>query len=427
MTKARLHAEASEKPINDSVPRRADTEQFGNSMTTVSNSLDYHDQQLSRSHMHTSPVPGIFQGFRNANLNRRMVETRDAWETASVSTSTSDFPTSDSVYSVVNGHDEASYTLNGSYATNGFGNENDAAPLSFVLAGPSGYSETNMGPNRRRATTLSPRPGSLFNLHEDRPLAGNHLSFVQQPQSINHTSSNRHRLGSDTGPVVCRGRTPSAHEHLGPDTTVFGTANVEISNHQYEGNRSRTSSFMSLPSTPYSSEDLFNENNACNVSMTQRFTNQFQMVEEDLPSQNVAGLSAVFRPTPEVVELQGGFDDRFCDSTLSSLGLGSSNSFVANPSGDVAIRKRAETDFLQTAVAGFNANNNFDRAPGSTDSRLRAATWGEPTLDMFGMRMFGNAINHQGAADDRLADDLASILKLSGSEQSDTLFAPPGF
>ena len=128
-----------------------------------------------------------------------------------------------------------------------------------------------------------------------------------------------------------------------------------------------------------------------------RFSSQFGSVREDDAMDPVAGLSDVFRGSPM------GFSESAAlvgfGSTNSSIGQGSSmDSF----GGGETMRMRASTDFVGSSGLG----DSFGLSTMSlNDPRHRAATWGEPSLDIF--------CGHD------LSDDLASILKLSGAEQKD--------
>jgi hypothetical protein len=222
-----------------------------------------------------------------------------------------------------------------------------------------------------------------------------------------------HSLAITIVPGRHHSRSPFAKEsgQVG-GTPSFQGGFIESNNMLIGGNRSRTSSAVSLPANLHSTEEVFRDAAGLNCSTPQRFTNQFERLHEDAPSTTVTGLSSVFRDSPHVAHLNG-FDDQHRDENIGSLGFASSSSLSGNHSLQPPMRKRAETD-----NRGFVSSFNFIHAPHSFgDSRIRASTWD------VGLGLFGTESN----ADDRLADDLASILKLSEVEQKDSMFAPPGF
>lgn len=98
----------------------------------------------------------------------------DGWETASLaSTTNSEYLGSESAYS--SGYHQQDdcpggvpFNRSRSYGGGGYEQQEARAPY---FASSSPFSDLGSGQNRRRATTLSPRPGpALTYLHEDRPL-----------------------------------------------------------------------------------------------------------------------------------------------------------------------------------------------------------------------------------------------------------------
>lgn len=419
MTKARLQAEASEKPCDSNPSRKMKMDPNCTVPVSLQYAQDY--SHLSRHKSQSSPIPSGFSGVG------RNVETREALDTASVGTSASDYANSESALSGANCFDESlasvPFSRSGSYPTNGslydyewqppaHDSEIVPQPPSYVLSSGSPYYEGIGGyaQNRRRAATLSPRPVGLVHLHEDRPLPmGNQLSSIQQTTMAQSLTQNRQQWHG-------QGR-------------VKGS--MEFRNDPIGSNRHRASSAVLVPSVSLSMDSISGEGGVYSLEPGQRFTGGFAMVQEAPSESLVTGLSSVFRASPDHGNLHGRFEDQFRDSALSSLGLGSSNSIIGAVAENSTIRKRSETDFVPT-VLGFGASrsNDFPRANDSVDSRLRAATWGEPSLEMFGLNIFGGSDRIEKTEDDRLADDLASILRLSSvtsSEQNDKLFGPPGF
>jgi hypothetical protein len=375
LTKARLHAEASEKKPDESQSSVPSTVNVGQQ--------EHRDpHQMSRSQV--SPIPPGFYGQRMSsvspypenldNQNRFAQEGwspspesrggADAWETASVCTDSSDylppdaFPTNihGGVYSV----DDYSFARTRSYSANN-GNGNYAPhPHELIQvpgvpggggggAGPAGYYD-GYSPNRRRAATLSPRPG-LTHLHEDRPV-----------------------LSGECGPgIPSFSSSTSRRAHLPVRTR--GAYNADA----YQHARQRTSSTTSLPAISHTAEE-FEEGYEANASLF----SQFESLREDEDvGHSVTGLVDVFRRPP--ANYNGGDSDRFIMSTSSSNGFGSFG-----------------------------------------DERTRASTWSGHSSDFFGPGLFDSRNDDQ----DGLAGDLALILKLSGAEEKSdaigTFYPPPG-
>lgn len=137
----------------------------------------------------------------------------DTWETASVasmnSTIGSEYFGSESANGVTGGDEfsEVSFTRTRSYQSGpGLSCEQDIGS-SFGTGSTFFDSQSQSIPNRRRACTLSPRPGML-NLHEDRPLgrmsgvpelaipiyeASNRNSFISPRHSSTESNDNRVR------------------------------------------------------------------------------------------------------------------------------------------------------------------------------------------------------------------------------------------
>jgi hypothetical protein len=190
-----------------------------------------------------------------------------------------------------------------------------------------------------------------------------------------------------------------------------------------ESNRARASSTVSLPSISHTAEEFsVDQKNIYNTP--QRYPYKLGAFEEDTMTPSVTGLSTVFRESPLSNQVSDGLGDRvFGESKTTSLGYGASTSAFGEP---VVMRKRAGTDFIAGNNTAFSNPVGFTSETHYGDLRNRASTWGEPSIDMFGLGLFGeNKGGDQNATG--LADDLAAILKLSGSEPKNDLFAPPGF
>jgi hypothetical protein len=394
MTKARLEAEAVQrgdatpiKEANDPILRVA---------------ADFRDPMVGSS---PSPIPHQSYGRMTTRSPYPIDATGEAWDNASVSTSASDYPGSESMYSTglncnasFSGDEAIPFSRSASYPSNpsphlhDWSTRENTCPPSLIATPPSGYYDTGFAPARRRAATLSPRQGLSY-VHEDRPVApGQVPCFPSDFSSPNHHQrSQRQALSRSRSALV-------------PEVLNFGQARVGYpsagvigeNNSSFEA-RPRALSAASLPTISRTSEEFLGENPR--GPSTHRFNSTFGSVLEDVASDSVAGLSDVFRgPSPigrnESANLMG------FGSTNSSNGLGSSmDSF----GGDV-IRMRAASS---CDYVGLSDSLGMCSSTHAVDTRHRAATWGEPSaLDFF--------CGHD------LSEDLASILKMSGAEQRDT-------
>lgn len=267
----------------------------------------------------------------------------ETWETASVSSVASDYPASLNGATSFAGDEPIPFAQSSSYLNT---NRNNYTPENDWADQYNTPTNSSYAPNRRRAATLSPRPDLVHNLNE---------LYTVVPPSISKESSTHPSSAGDISPIA-----------------RFLEGN----------NRARTFSTVSLPILSHT-EDEF-----AGPPQPIRFCSHFDSLREDV---TVTGLTDVFRGPTD-------FDERaavraFPSTADSSLGVGS---FV---SGDVAMRMRAATTTGSTEFATTSSNLE--------DPRNRAATWSEPSLDIF----FGGQY---------LSEDLASILKLSGAEQRDS-------
>jgi hypothetical protein len=390
MTKARLEAEAVHRGDAVSPP-----EPRGPVPSTVRVSADYRDQMAGRSA--PSPVPPHSYGRLSAR-SPYPGDAHEAWESASVSTNASDYPGSESVYSSgvngnasFNGDEVIPFSRSASYPSNsGLNRLNDWSqhdhPPSHIVAPSSYYDGSGYALNRRRAATLSPRPGLSY-VHEDLPVLPGQMPCI--PSDFSSPSLRQQRQ------MPTRARSafvPEALNYGQPSQGIYPASGFIGNSTNMESNRPRTLSAASLPAISHTSEEFFVENRGTPA----RFSSQFGSVREDDAADSVAGLSDVFRASPT------GFSESAAligfGSTNSSIGLGSSGDSF----GGEAMRMRASTDF----VGSSGLNDSFGLGNIShEDPRHRAATWGEPSLDIF--------CGHD------LSEDLASILKLSGAEQKD--------
>jgi hypothetical protein len=320
MTKARLQAEAVEQ-------KDGFTGQPNESHAPVPSTVNVGQQehrdphQMSRSQV--SPIPPGFHGHRmnsvspypdNLDHQNRFAhegwspESRggaDAWETASVNSAASDYLPPDAAFPA-NFHagthsvDDYSFGRTRSYPASGNSNyaphELIQVPGGAGGAGPTGYYD-GYSPNRRRAATLSPRPG-LTHLHEDRPV-----------------------LSGDGGPgIPSFSSSSSRRAHLPVRTR--GAYNADA----YHYPRQRTSSTTSLPAISHTAEEF-----AGGEESPSLFSQFESLREDDDAGHSVTGLVDVFRGFPANYNgmsspppgLGGGDSDRLVMSTSSSNGFGS--------------------------------------------------------------------------------------------------------
>jgi hypothetical protein len=291
MTKARLAAEKSNPTPNVAIP------------TTV---------QVSHRN---SPLPSRQQIVRSPYPDA------EAWETASASTSASEYPATESVYS--GNYEDVPIVRSGSYVSH----------TSDWSEQPPVYT------NRCRASTVSPRPNHLL-IREDRPLH----PIPALPTDLN---------------------APSLHRHPNPPPGAFATDRIIYGNRArtasapqvVDYNRVRTSSTLSLPASSRTTEEFSSSG----------YVRSFDDIRED---SSVTGLSDVFRESSLSCSTLQGFG-----SAQSSLGLGTIPG--GNTIGDN--RHRAMTDF---GIIGQDLVGSDLSGGSGSDLRIRAATWGG--CDVFG-------------------------------------------
>lgn len=290
MTKARLQAEADEQGKT--------TVTAGPVPSTVSVVPEYRDQHaMARSQ--ASPLP---PGFAHTRLNSGSpypeaprlnsgspypeVENRyeawsqesrgDAWETASASTAASDYLPPDTFPAAT---EDYSFGRPRAYPTNANNmqesNQLQSLSPSFYDGGAGSYPQ-----NRRRAATLSPRPG-LTHLHEDRPV-----------------------LSGDGGPGI---PSFSSARRLVPARN-----RVTYNNDSYS--RARTSSTTSLPAISHTAEEFGD---------TPLLFSSPYSVHEDTAG-GVTGLVDVFRDSPSSFNGRSAADSDLGISASSSNGYGGS-------------------------------------------------------------------------------------------------------
>jgi hypothetical protein len=414
MTKARLQAEASDKVREEPLPTTK--EQYGTVPLTNLSAQDFQERSTDFSCQHASPLPPGFHGMRSSESSGRFIESREGMDSGSVSTSTSEYPHSESVYSGGLGNDDAmsaiTFSRSGSlpgvpglsYEWRSVGQEPDhtyipSTPVQF-------YDRTGIIPGRRRAATLSPKPTSLFHAREDRPIFANSIAPMV-PSVSTPQPKLPGQCSSDVQTSIQEPRSSFGH------TLNFESGIGFANDNGFLANRSRT---FSLPSSFQSNESLRTDLSSFGNHTPQRYLNQFEIVKEEIPS--LVGLDSVFRDSPPVA-FKNDFNDRLRESNVSSHGFSCNGGAVGNYAIRPPSRKRAETDFYTPIANRTDRIDDFPRAPGScVDNRNRASTWDA------GLGLFGSTTDLDA---NLLAADIASILKLSEADQKDHYFPPPGF
>jgi hypothetical protein len=383
MTKARLHAEATEtRDILSPEP-------LGSVPSIVRPSPDFRDTHVASPTMLAPIMPppnfghnlrSPYQGERNTRSPYQESWSHDSrndlWENGSVSTQTSDYIGSEQAFGVASLNDnESGFNRARSFSANSgiglppeFGPSRDFASPAMGQSQSTSYLDTGscFVPNRRRAATLSPRVG-LSHLHEHRQvLPGQELPGLPSFHVPNFAPTVAPRNGMNAFMPSDQFR-----HHQSAGAGLIGGTPIEA-------NRIRTSSVVSLPAMSHTAEEFAIEN--------QSRLSHFSALPEHRP---VSGLSDVFREPPRLggVHAPPGFIDGpelRVHQTSSAVGIGSIDSF--------------------------------------SEPRGRASTWGETSCisDLFGPGLF--AASHE----DTLSDDLASILKLSGAEERFLNSPPPG-
>jgi hypothetical protein len=184
MTKARLQAEATEssldsdeQPPNVALPQQP----YGRGAGEAVSPLGFVHEQgrpspfAGRISPHTPTTPVLREGFTHTPQQREtwhQTSGMDGWDTGSVASSeylSSESPYSSSFQQQQDDYPGVAFSRSRSYGAGGYEQPESRSPY---LASGSPFAEVGPGQNRRRASTLSPRPGpGLTYLHEDRPLA----------------------------------------------------------------------------------------------------------------------------------------------------------------------------------------------------------------------------------------------------------------
>jgi hypothetical protein len=372
----------------------------------------------------SSSMPSLSDGvdsslrYSDANRGWQQQSRSDAWENASVtshnSTVASEYLGSESAFSSgMQGSDDMgrprAYTAGNSIpGPSEFFYDNAPSPAN-VSPGNVFFDAAVGGPNRRRACTLSPRPGLI---HEDRPhFSGEQLgipSFSDASNSLLSRSRNNFSpvmpQGRADGPlfgytnagVIREGlaeppqRPRTASDHV---PGIFGGGFVDISN------RPRASSAASLPPMSHTSEEFFVDRSAPSSRFASSMGNP-PITEETSNSitDSIFGYASV----------SSGRDRRATGSNTTSVFRDVPSLHVAAPPGLFNPNELAQGG--QTLTTGFNpAFNRVGSMDSVTETRASSA-WGSSTGDIFGSSAEFNA----ASVEDNLVQDLGSILKLSG-------------
>jgi hypothetical protein len=377
----------------------------------------------------SSSMPSLSDGvdsslrFPDANRSWQQHSRSDAWENASVtshnSTVASEYLGSESAFSSgIPGPDDfgrpRAYTAGNSMpGPPDFPHDNAMSPANVSPGNPF-FDAAVGGPNRRRACTLSPRPGLI---HEDRPhFSGEPLGI---PSFSDASASLLSRSRTNFSPVMPKGRADGprfGHTNAG----VIGGGFAEpphrprtVSDHVpgiFEGgfvdmsNRPRASSAASLPPMSHTSEEFFFDRS---VPPSRFASSQGLMGNPPITEENPNSITdSIFG----YASVSSGRDGPATGSNTTSVfrDVPSLHRQVAAPPGLFNSNDLAQSG--QTPTTGFNPVFNRVGSMDSVTETRASSAWGSSAGDIFGSSAEFNAAN----VEDNLAQDLGSILKLSG-------------
>lgn len=362
MTKARLQAEASDKreaPCSEcstTTSTRAERDSKAPSPTTGPSPPPPPPGAPGLNHRNLQS-PYLDSSFNQESWSNDSRNNNEAWETGSASTQASSYmmgaEQSFGTASSFPMDDMGAPNRTRSFSAN---NAIGMAPASRENATSSPglpVFETGISFTPNRRRAVTLSPRlGLSHLHEDRPVF---LGKHKGP-SLPAFSSSR---TATPPPVLPRSK---ISPFMPSDQGRFDSSGFHVGS-TVESNRERTSSAASMPGMSRTAEDF---------SMDSGPLSGFVAVLEDhVGGVSVTGLSDVFREPPGVP--------------------------TADSSNDYQLSQRGSSD------------DSFG------EPRERASTWCAPTrnaVDMFGPGL----ISRTAGTEDALADDLASILKLSGAE-----------
>lgn len=442
--------------------------------------LSAEQHQVARHPPQVSPLPpGLQHGYNrqlNSNAspyaecrgqdigcavgNRNQQESKmDTWETASVhshnSTVASEYLGSESAFSgYAPQAEEASGAPFGRSRSYPVGNGGftgapempsyENTPNSALTSPGGSFFEVTVGaaPNRKRASTLSPRPG-LTLLHEDRPffseqelgmptfsassrtlpiVTGNSFSPAAQamPTDSPNVFGGTGVIGSATNDIFNRARTSSggaANDIFNRARTSSGGASNDIFNRARTSsgggandifNRARTSSTASLPAISHTAEEFaLDRNSSAAVLTNQHLIGGAPIQEEVLNSatSSVLGSPILFNGSSSDLQsaATNGISSVFRDP--SSMGLSVSDHSAILGAVDISSsQQNTRMDSFSSRVGSMDSFN---------DARARAA-WNGSGSNVF---LSGSGLMDNAASEETIGGDLASILKLSGAEE----------
>lgn len=278
MTKARLQAEASDgsmEPENKNVAFQQQPS-FGRGAGDAVSPLGFvHEPKPigtptggfhGRISPHTPNGSMMREGYQIATPQSRDLWPQTngfdgGWDTASVaSTSNSEYLGSEAGLSPsFQQQQDDSIGVPFSRSRSYGGGYEQAEPRSPFFAANGPFADLSSGQNRRRASTLSPRPGpGLTYLHEDRPL-GDSASNVRFPAS-NSAIKPRPRvrtINSDIGAVASE---PSPYTDSSSPTHLWASPSGGVIGESWS-NRPRTASAPTVRSVSQPSEEFLHGRN----------------------------------------------------------------------------------------------------------------------------------------------------------------------
>lgn len=290
--------------------------------------------------------------------------------------------------------------------------ENTPTSVPSPLGSSYFDSAGSLGQNRQRAMTLSPRPGGgLSLLHEDRP------GFSEEDLAIPSFSSSRHvrqplpnRSRRSFSPIM-------QPQPFGIETMAAyggGSSAAGVIGGGLHENRPRTSSAVSLPAISHTAEEFALDPNIDGGASSRRSSDCVGI--RSFPIQEHEANSLI-TGTPGFLgsaSLYGGSDPGTHTSSVSGVFRHDFSGMPAPPGLEhPSVLSLPRMDHLSSVSSG------------NTDSigsnRVRASTW-----DVFGSSTSASSLHQYTVAEDTLAGDLASILKLSGAEEKVDVDRPPG-
>lgn len=363
--------------------------------------------------------------FSDADRGWQQQSRSDTWENASAtshnSTVASEYFGSESAFSSgMQGPEDMgrprSYTAGNSIpGPPEFFRDNVPSPAN-VSPGNVFFDAAVGGPNRRRACTLSPRPGLI--IPEDRPhFTGEPLGI---PSFSDTSTSLLSRSRNNFSPVMPQGRTDGARfgytsagfvgggfaeppqrprtasDHV-PGIFAGGFVDMSI--------RPRASSVASLPPMSHTSEEFFVDHS----TPPSRFaSSQAHMGNPPITEETPNSITDSIFGYASVSSDRDGPATR-SNSTSVFRDVTSLHRQVATPPG--MFNPNGLTQGGQVLATGFNPVINRVGSMDSVTETRASSAWGSSSGDIFGSSAECNA----ASVEENLGQDLGSILKLSGA------------